>query len=216
MEINASRAAARTHASGEPILLLEQDRTRWDQILIRRGLAALAHAEALGRAPGPYLLQASIAACHARARAPEETDWKRIADLYGELSALVRSPVVELNRALAVSMADGPAAGLTLIDALSSAPSLQNYHLLPSARADLLCKLGRFREAQAEFERAANLTRTPAGACRLGASDCQEKLAPRSIRAALVCRPTKASFGPKSGDNRRGKHSHERQGSMRC
>lgn len=159
MEINASRAAARTHASGEPILLLEQDRTRWDQILIRRGLAALAHAEALGRAPGPYLLQASIAACHARARAPEETDWKRIADLYGELSALVRSPVVELNRALAVSMADGPAAGLTLIDALSSAPSLQNYHLLPSARADLLCKLGRFREAQAEFERAANLTR---------------------------------------------------------
>ena len=159
MEINASRSPARTLASGEPVLLLEQDRGRWDQILIRRGLAALARAEALGRAPGPYVLQASITACHARARAPEDTDWRRIADLYGQLAELVRSPVVELNRAVAVSMADGPAAGLALVDALSATPSLQNYHLLPSARADLLSKLERFQEAQAEFERAATLTR---------------------------------------------------------
>jgi RNA polymerase sigma-70 factor, ECF subfamily len=159
MEINASRTAARTLASGEPILLLEQDRTRWDQALIGQGLAALARAEALGRAPGPYVLQASITACHARARAPEDTDWRRIADLYGELSSLVRSPVVELNRAVAVSMADGPAAGLSLVEALSAVPSLQNYHLLPSAHADLLSKLGRFPEAQVQFERAAALTR---------------------------------------------------------
>ncbi|HEY3256876.1 MAG TPA: RNA polymerase sigma factor [Polyangiaceae bacterium] len=159
MEINASRAAARTLASGEPVLLLEQNRARWDHILIRRGLAALARAEALGRTRGPYVLQAAITACHARAQTPEDTDWRRIADLYGELSALLRSPVVELNRAVAVAMADGPAAGLALVDALSAAPSLQNYHLLPSARADLLSKLGRDREAQAEFERAAALTR---------------------------------------------------------
>ena len=159
MEINASRAAARTTASGEPVLLLEQDRSRWDQILIRRGLAALTRAESLGGSPGPYVLQAGITACHARALAPEDTDWRRIADLYGSLATLARSPVVELNRAVAVSMADGPAAGLALIDALSSAPSLQNYHLLPAARADLLSKLGRFSEAQAEFERAAQLTR---------------------------------------------------------
>jgi predicted RNA polymerase sigma factor len=159
MALNASRASARTLASGEPVLLLEQDRSRWDPTLIRQGLAALARAEALGGVPGPYLLQAGITACHARAATPEETDWRRIADLYGELAALMRSPVVELNRAVAVAMADGPAAGLSLIDALSAAPSLQSYHLLPSARADLLSKLGRFAEAQREFERAAQLTR---------------------------------------------------------
>jgi len=159
MEINASRSPARTLASGEPVLLMDQDRSRWDQPQIARGLAALARSEALGGPPGPYVLQASITACHARALTPEATDWRRIAELYGELAALVRSPVVELNRAVAVSMADGPAAGLSLIDALSEAPSLKNYHLLPSARAELLSKLGRFPEARAEFERAASLTR---------------------------------------------------------
>jgi RNA polymerase sigma factor (sigma-70 family) len=159
MEINASRAAARTLPTGEPVLLMEQDRGRWDQLLIRRGLAALARAEALSDTPGPYVLQAGITACHARAQTPEGTDWRRIADLYGELAALVRSPVVELNRAVAVSRADGPAAGLALLDALSAAPTLQNYHLLPSARADLLVKLERSPEAQSEFERAARLTR---------------------------------------------------------
>ncbi|HYQ30071.1 MAG TPA: DUF6596 domain-containing protein, partial [Polyangiaceae bacterium] len=182
MEINASRAAARTLASGEPVLLLEQNRARWDQILIQRGLAALARAEALGGAPGPYLLQASITACHARARAAEDTDWKRIATLYGQLSSLVPSPVVELNRAVAVSMADGPAAGLALVDALSAAPSLQNYHLLPSARADLLRKLGRFQEAQVEFERAAALTRNARQRERLleRAADCSLSAAKKS------------------------------------
>jgi len=157
MEINASRAAARTSPSGEPVLLLEQNRSRWDQLLIHRGLAALARAESLAEAPGAYVLQAAIAACHARAREPQHTDWRRIADLYGKLAELVASPVVLLNRAVAVSMADGPAAGLALIDALSTAPSLQRYHLLPSARADLLHRLERFAEAQAEFERAAML-----------------------------------------------------------
>jgi RNA polymerase sigma factor (sigma-70 family) len=159
MEINASRSAARTGPSGEPILLLEQQRGLWNQLLIRRGLSALERAEALGSAPGPYVLQAAITACHARARTPEETDWARIAALYGELAKLARSPVVELNRAVAVSMAEGPAAGLELVDALATEPSLQNYHLLPSARADLLAKLGRMSEARAEFERAASLTR---------------------------------------------------------
>lgn len=159
MELNASRSAARTQASGEPVLLLEQNRSRWDQILIRRGLAALEQAEALGGTRGPYLLQASITACHARALRPEDTDWARIAALYGELVALVPSPVIELNRAVAVSMADGPAAGLSLVDALSAEPTLRNYHLLPSARADLLSKLGRLEEARQEFERAAALTR---------------------------------------------------------
>ena len=158
MELNASRAGARTTATGEPILLLEQDRGRWDQLLIRRGLAALATAEALGRAPGPYVLQAGITACHARARVAEDTDWQRIAALYGELSALIKSPVVELNRAVAVSMAEGPAAGLALADALLSEPSLRHYHLLPSARAEFLEKLGRFDEARTEFERAALMT----------------------------------------------------------
>jgi predicted RNA polymerase sigma factor len=158
MEINASRVGARTSLSGEPILLLDQDRARWDQLLIRRGLAALQRAEALGGARGPYALQAAITACHARARTPAETDWAGIAALYGELAALGRSPVVELNRAVAVSMAQGPAAGLELVDALVSEPSLQRYHLLPSARADLLEKLGRLGEARVEFERAASLT----------------------------------------------------------
>jgi RNA polymerase sigma-70 factor, ECF subfamily len=159
MEIQASRSAARTRPSGEPILLLEQDRARWDQLLIRRGLAALQRAEELEGALGPYALQAAIAACHARARAAEETDWERIAALYDALAQLAPSPVVELNRAVAVAMAFGPAAGLELVDGLESEPSLKNYHLLPSVRGDLLAKLGRAEEARAEFERAASLTR---------------------------------------------------------
>jgi RNA polymerase sigma factor (sigma-70 family) len=158
MELNQSRAAARTTATGEPVLLLEQDRGRWDQMAIRRGLLALERAEALEQAPGPYRLQAAITACHARARTPEETDWRRIAALYGSLGAILKSPVVELNRAVAVSMAEGPAAGLALADALLSEPALQRYHLLPSARAEFLEKLGRFDEARTEFERAALLT----------------------------------------------------------
>jgi RNA polymerase sigma factor (sigma-70 family) len=159
MEINASRLPARSSPSGEPILLLEQNRGHWDALSIRRGLAALARADALGGTPGPYALQAAITACHARALTPEQTDWAKIAALYGQLARLLRSPVVELNRAVAVSMAEGPAAGLALVDALNEEPALQNYHLLPSARADLLAKLGRMREARAEFERAASLTR---------------------------------------------------------
>jgi len=158
MEIQASRLHARTGPRGEPILLLDQDRTRWDQLLIRRGLAALARAEKLGGALGPYGLQAAIAACHARARIAAETDWHRIAALYDALAQLTPSPVVELNRAVAVAMAFGPAAGLELIDTLTSEPSLKAYHLLPSVRGDFLFKLGRFNEAQAEFERAATLT----------------------------------------------------------
>ena len=159
MEIQASRTRARVGPSGEPILLLDQDRSLWDQLLIRRGLAALARAEQLGGARGPYALQAAIAACHARARTPEETDWARIAALYETLAALAPSPVVELNRAVAVAMAFGPQAGLDLVDALTSEPSLRAYHLLPSVRGDLLARLGRFDEARAEFERAASLTR---------------------------------------------------------
>jgi len=159
MEIQASRFAARTGAAGEPILLLDQNRARWDQLLIRRGLAALERAEALGGASGPYVLQAAITACHARARTAAETDWMRIAALYARLVQLMPSPVVELNRAVAVSMALGPAAGLELVDALTSEPSLQTYHLLPSVRGDFLAKLGRLDEARAEFERAASLTR---------------------------------------------------------
>jgi len=159
MEIQASRAAARVGPSGEPILLLDQDRARWDQLLIRRGLTALQRAEALGGAQGPYVLQAAIAACHARARTPAETDWARIAALYEVLAQLAPSPVVELNRAVALAMAFGPAAGLELVDALTSEPSLRAYHLLPSVRGDLLVKLGRADEARAEFERAAALTR---------------------------------------------------------
>ena len=158
MEIQASRSAARVGTSGEPVLLLDQDRGRWDQLLIRRGLAALERAEALGGARGPYALQAAIAACHARARTAEATDWARIAALYGELAELAPSPVVELNRAVALGMAFGPAAGLELVDALTSEPALKGYHLLPSVRGDLLAKLGRSDEARAEFERAASLT----------------------------------------------------------
>ena len=164
MEIQASRSGARTGPSGEPILLLDQNRARWDQLLISRGLAALTRSEKLragnddGR-QGPYALQAAIAACHARARTPEETDWAQIVALYSELARLTPSPVVELNRAVALAMAFGPAAGLELVDALTSEPSLENYHLLPSVRGDLLKKLGRMDEARAEFERAARLTR---------------------------------------------------------
>ncbi|SCK59535.1 RNA polymerase sigma factor, sigma-70 family [Variovorax sp. HW608] len=159
MEIQASRAAARVDANGDPILLLDQNRARWDQLLIRRGLAALARAEKVGGAPGPYALQAAIAACHARARSAAETDWPRIAALYEALAQLAPSPVVELNRAVALSMAFGPAVGLELVDALRSEPLLQGYHLLPSVRGDLLAKLGRKREACEEFKRAAELTR---------------------------------------------------------
>jgi RNA polymerase sigma factor (sigma-70 family) len=159
MEIQASRFPARTGPDGEPILLLEQNRARWDQLLIRRGLAALALGESLDGAPGPYVLQAAIAACHARARVADDTDWPQIVTLYGALAQLMPSPVIELNRAVAVGMASGPAAGLELVDDLSTEPALKTYHLLPSVRGDLLSKLGRHREAQVEFERAAQLTR---------------------------------------------------------
>jgi predicted RNA polymerase sigma factor len=159
MEVQASRSGARLGPGGEPILLLDQNRARWDQVLIRRGLAALERAESLGGARGPYALQAAIAACHARARTAAETDWARIAALYQALVQVSPSPVVELNRAVAVGMAFGPAAGLELADALTSEPSLKRYHLLPSVRGDLLAKLDRFDEARVEFERAASLTR---------------------------------------------------------
>ena len=158
MELNQSRAAARTTALGEPILLLEQDRGRWDQMAIRRGLSALERAQAVHDQAGPYELQAAITACHARARVADDTNWAEIARLYAELSAILKSPVVELNRAVAVSMAEGPAAGLALADALLAEPALQRYHLLPSARAELLEKLGRFDEARTEFERTALMT----------------------------------------------------------
>lgn len=159
MEIQASRSKARVDASGSPILLLDQNRALWDHLLIRRGLAALERAEKLGGAQGPYALQAAIAACHGRARTAAETDWIRIAALYEALAQLAQSPVVELNRAVALSMAFGPAAGLELVDLLNSEPSLQGYHLLPSVRGDFLAKLGRLDEARPEFERAATLTR---------------------------------------------------------
>jgi RNA polymerase sigma factor (sigma-70 family) len=169
MEIQASRAAARVGPSGEPILLFDQNRARWDQLLIGRGVAALARSENVrsekaptgdnGRHQGPYAVQAAIAACHARARTPEQTDWAQIVSLYQELARLTPSPVVELNRAVAIAMAYGPAAGLELVDALTFEPSLENYHLLPSVRGDMLKKLGRMEEARAEFERAAGLTR---------------------------------------------------------
>jgi RNA polymerase sigma factor (sigma-70 family) len=159
MEIQASRSRARVGPSGEPILLLDQNRALWDQLLIRRGLAALERAEKLDGEHGPYALQAAIAACHARARTAAETDWTQIARLYGDLVQLVPSPVVELNRAVAVAMAFGPEAGLDLVDALTAEPSLESYHLLPTVRGDLLFKLGRFTEARPEFERAAALTR---------------------------------------------------------
>jgi RNA polymerase sigma factor (sigma-70 family) len=164
MEIQASRTRARITSTGEPVLLFDQNRTQWDQLLIHRGLAAIERARQINTnhvntTRGPYLLQAEIAACHARARTPSETDWPRIVILYTELAQLIPSPVIELNRAVAVSMAHGPQAGLTLVDALASDPSLARYHLLPSVRADLLYKLGRHSEARAEFERAAALTR---------------------------------------------------------
>jgi RNA polymerase sigma factor (sigma-70 family) len=177
MEIQASRLRARVGPKGEPVLLLDQNRAQWDWLLIRRGLAALARAESTSGALGPYALQAAIAACHARARAAEETDWPRIAALYDALANLAPSPVVELNRAVAVSMAFGPAAGLELVDGLVGEPSLKSYHLLPCVRGDLLAKLGRLDEARAEFERAAGLTRNArerelllarAGACAAG------------------------------------------------
>jgi predicted RNA polymerase sigma factor len=158
MEIQASRSRARVGPAGEPVLLLEQDRSRWDHLLINRGLDALARAEELGGALGPYALQAAIAACHGRARTAEETDWERIAALYDALAQLAPSPIVELNRAVALSMAFGPAAGLELIDELVAGDSLGAYHLLPAVRGDLLVKLGRAKEAGAEFERAASLT----------------------------------------------------------
>jgi len=158
LEIQASRLRARVSPAGEPILLLDQDRGRWDHLLIGRGLAALERAEALGGASGPYTLQAAIAACHARARTAEETDWTRIVALYDALAQLLPSPVVELNRAVALGMAFGPAAGLEVVDSLTTDPALAGYHLLPSVRGDLLAKLGRFDEARAEFARAAELT----------------------------------------------------------
>jgi RNA polymerase sigma-70 factor, ECF subfamily len=159
MEIQASRSRARVGPRGEPILLFDQNRAHWDQLLIRRGLAALERAEQLGGELGPYALQAAIAACHARARIPAETDWARIVALYETLAQLAPSPIVELNRAVALAMAFGPEAGLEVVDRLESEPSLQNYHLLPSVRGDLLTRLGRFDEARGEFERAAALTR---------------------------------------------------------
>jgi RNA polymerase sigma factor (sigma-70 family) len=159
MEIQASRSRARVGPGGEPILLFDQNRALWDQLLIRRGLAALAQTEALGGERGQYALEAAIAACHARARTPEDTDWPRIAALYAELAQLTPSPVVELNRAVAVAMAFGPQAGLDVVDALRSEPTLARYHLLPSVRGDLLVRLGRLDEARPEFARAAELTR---------------------------------------------------------
>ncbi|MGA8273224.1 MAG: RNA polymerase sigma factor [Candidatus Sulfotelmatobacter sp.] len=197
MEIQASRFAARVGPCGEPILLFDQNRARWDQLLIRRGLAALDRVEKLGGQQGPYALQAAIAACHARARAPEETNWKQIVAHYGNLARLTPSPVVELNRAVALSMANGPTAGLEIVDALISERSLESYHLLPSVRGDLLQKLGRMGEARAEFERAAKLTHNSrerellmgrARACGAGstvpAGDDQSESSPPSEEAA--------------------------------
>jgi predicted RNA polymerase sigma factor len=158
MEIQASRSRARIGPGGAPVLLLDQDRSRWDRLLMVRGIAALGRAERLGGALGPYALQAAIAACHARARTAEQTDWERIVALYDALAQLAPSPVVALNRAVAVSMAFGPAAALPLVEALEEEPALRDYHLLPSVRADLLAKLGRRDEARAEFVRAASLT----------------------------------------------------------
>jgi len=159
MEIQASRTKARTGPGGEPVLLLEQDRGRWDWLLIGRGLKALERAEALNQPPGPYYLQAALAACHARARKAEDTDWQRIAALYQVLAQISPSPIVELNRAVALSMAFGPAAGLALVDEIAGEKALRGYHLLPSVRGDFLVKLGRTAEAKAEFEKAASLTR---------------------------------------------------------
>ncbi|MGE5276345.1 MAG: RNA polymerase sigma factor [Acidobacteriota bacterium] len=182
MEIQASRAFARVGPAGEPVLLLDQDRGRWDPLLIRRGLAALERAERLGGSQGPYALQAAIAACHARARTAEETDWARIAELYGQLAERAPSPVVELNRAVAIAMASGPAAGLERVEALASEPLLARYHLLPAVRGDLLEKLGRFDEARAEFERAASLTQNAREKALLSerAASCARAAAPQT------------------------------------
>ena len=182
MEIQASRLGARVGPGGEPILLLDQNRGRWDHLLVRRGLVALARAEALGQRPGPYVLQASIAACHGRARTAQETDWPRIAATYAELALISPSPIVELNRAVAVGMAEGPARGLALVDALSAEPALSGYHLLPSVRADFLVKLGRFDEARAELGRAATLTHNERerALLRARAAACAGDPAPRS------------------------------------
>jgi RNA polymerase sigma factor (sigma-70 family) len=181
VEIQSSRFGARTGTDGEAILLLDQNRARWDQLLIQRGLRALARAEALGETPGPYLLQGEIAACHARARTAGDTDWKGIASLYEALAELTRSPVVMLNRAVAVAMAEGPAAGLALVDEIAAEPALKAYHLLPSVRGDLLAKLKRFEEARKEFERAASLTRNAAEQelMRKRAAECAGKAAQR-------------------------------------
>ncbi len=159
MEIQASRLPARVGPTGDPILLPDQNRGKWDQLLIRRGLAAIDRAERLGGTPGPYVLQAAIASCHASARRAEDTDWERIASLYAELARINPSPVIELNRAVALGMAFGPAAGLEAVEALAAEPALKGYHLLPSVRGDLLAKLGRAEEAKAAFEQAASLTR---------------------------------------------------------
>ena len=188
MEIQASRLRARTGPAGEPVLLLDQNRALWDRVLIGRGLAALDRAEELDGGRGSYTLQAAIAACHARARTPEETDWTRIAALYRDLAQLSPSPVVELNRAVAVAMASGPAAGLELVDALLPEPSLAGYHLLPSVRGDLLAKLGRLEEAGKEFQRAASLTKNA----------CERKLLLE--RAAACARdPRNCTNAPFSG-----------------
>jgi RNA polymerase sigma factor (sigma-70 family) len=180
LEIQASRLRARVGPAGEPILLADQDRTRWDQLLVRRGLAALERAEELAGALGPYALQAAIAACHARARTAEETDWTRITALYDALAQLTQSPVVEVNRAVAYTMAFGPAAGLEIADALLTEPALATYHLLPTVRGDFLAKLGRFEEARGEFERAAALTRNARerGLLRARATACARGSAP--------------------------------------
>ena len=209
MEIQASRMRARTGPDGEPILLLDQDRARWDRLLIGRGLAALGRAEALGEAFGPYALQAAIAACHARARAAAETDWPRIAALYDALAQVSPSPVVELNRAVAIAMAFGPAAGLEIVDTLRDEPALLGYHLLQSVRGDLLAKLGRHAEARTEFERAAALTRNArerdlllarAGNCAPEAAGESPALSAPSARASA---PSRASASSRSRDRPR-------------
>jgi len=178
MELNASRSAARTDADGEPVLLLDQDRARWDRLQIQRGMLALARANELGGAGGFYVLQAEIVACHGRALTPGETDWPRIAALYAQLAALVPSPVIELNRAVAVSMAEGPQAALAIVDGLVDEPALKSYHLLPCVRGDLLHRLGRYREAQAAFEAAAGL------ACNTREQGLMRRRAREAIEAA--------------------------------
>ena len=198
MEIQSSRIQARTGPSGEPVLLLDQDRARWDQLLIHRGLEALARAEALGGLRGPYALQAAIAACHARAFRPEDTDWARITDLYGVLAEVMPSPIVELNRAVAVSMAFGPQAGLDLADQLATEPALRSYHLLPSVRGDLLLKLGRAAEAQAEFQRASELTRN-ARERELSAERARSAGAHAAGAQAAGTQGARAADGPPAG-----------------